>query len=127
MTDTVAHNRWYLYILRTATGALYTGITTDIPRRLAQHQAGRGAKALRGKGPLTLAFHAPIAAHAEALSLEYQIKRLNKKQKERLVIDQPLSPWQWLTENGQLTSSGKYDSPEQNALASAATPPYPVG
>lgn len=81
MTDTVAHNRWYLYILRTATGALYTGITTDIARRLAQHQSGRGAKALRGKGPLTLVFQATIAAHGEALRVEYRIKRLSKKQK----------------------------------------------
>ncbi|GAC65053.1 GIY-YIG nuclease family protein [Edwardsiella tarda] len=127
MTDTVTHNRWYLYILRTATGALYTGITTDIARRLAQHQSGRGAKALRGKGPLTLVFQAAITAHGEALRVEYRIKRLSKKQKERLVSDQPLSPWQWLADNGQLTSSDKYDSPEQNVRASAATAPCPVG
>lgn len=41
---------WHLYLLRTASGMLYTGITTDVARRLTQHQAGKGAKALRGKG-----------------------------------------------------------------------------
>ncbi|WP_370547001.1 GIY-YIG nuclease family protein [Edwardsiella tarda] len=125
MTDTVTHNRWYLYILRTATGALYTGITTDIARRLAQHQSGRGAKALRGKGPLTLVFQAAITAHGEALRVEYRIKRLSKNKRGWSATS--LSPWQWLADNGQLTSSDKYDSPEQNVRASAATAPCPVG
>ena len=48
---------WQLYIVRTAAGALYTGITTDVTRRVNQHQSGRGARALRGKGPLDLVFH----------------------------------------------------------------------
>jgi len=47
---------WFLYLVRTADNALYTGITTDVPRRFLQHQTGKGAKALRGKGELTLAF-----------------------------------------------------------------------
>ncbi|EDM2309692.1 GIY-YIG nuclease family protein, partial [Salmonella enterica] len=49
---------WYLYLIRTADNALYTGITTDVARRYRQHQTGKGAKALRGKGELTLAFAA---------------------------------------------------------------------
>lgn len=48
---------WHLYLLRTTSGMLYTGITTDVARRLTQHQAGKGAKALRGKGELALVFH----------------------------------------------------------------------
>ncbi len=43
---------WYLYLIRTADNALYTGITTDVQRRYKQHQSGKGAKALRGKGEL---------------------------------------------------------------------------
>ena len=46
---------WFLYLIRTADNRLYTGITTDVPRRFRQHQAGKGAKALRGKGDLLLA------------------------------------------------------------------------
>lgn len=49
MTDTFP-TLWHLYMLRLPSGMLYTGITTDVARRLAQHQAGKGAKALRGKG-----------------------------------------------------------------------------
>lgn len=47
---------WFLYLIRTADNKLYTGITTDVERRYQQHQSGKGAKALRGKGELTLAF-----------------------------------------------------------------------
>ena len=57
---------WYLYLIRTADNKLYTGITTDVERRYQQHQSGKGAKALRGKGELTLAFSAP--GFAELLS-----------------------------------------------------------
>lgn len=80
---------WHLYMLRTANGALYTGITNDVARRLAQHQSGKGAKALRGKGELTLVYHCAIGNRATALKWEYRLKQLTKRQKERLVQDQP--------------------------------------
>ncbi|MGE4799630.1 GIY-YIG nuclease family protein [Yersinia hibernica] len=80
---------WYIYLLRTATGMLYTGITTDVARRLSQHQAGKGAKALRGKGELALVFHCKAGDHSTALKLEYRVKQLSKQQKEKLVINQP--------------------------------------
>lgn len=82
---------WHLYILRTPTGLLYTGITTDVARRVAQHQAGKGAKALRGKGELTLVFQCLAGNRSSASKLEYQVKQLSKSQKERLVRDQPQS------------------------------------
>lgn len=74
-------SHWYLYVIETAAGALYTGITTDVDRRLAQHRAGRGAKALRGKGPLTLRHHEPAGDHATALRREAEIKRLTAPRK----------------------------------------------
>ncbi|WP_113626295.1 GIY-YIG nuclease family protein [Pectobacterium peruviense] len=89
MTEHAEHSHWYLYMLRTVTGALYTGITTDVSRRLNQHQAGKGAKALRGKGELTLVFQCLAGDRSNALKLEYRIKQLSKNQKERLVQDQP--------------------------------------
>ncbi|CNI14437.1 GIY-YIG nuclease family protein [Yersinia pekkanenii] len=82
---------WHLYLLRTATGMLYTGITTDVTRRLAQHQAGKGAKALRGKGELMLVFHCEAGDRSTALKMEYRVKQLSKPQKEKLVINQPPS------------------------------------
>lgn len=89
MTDTLSPE-WHLYLLRTASGALYTGITNDVTRRLAQHQSGKGAKALRGKGELTLVYHCAVGDRGTALRLEHRVKQLSKIQKERLVQDQPL-------------------------------------
>ncbi|WGO83830.1 GIY-YIG nuclease family protein [Arsenophonus apicola] len=81
---------WSIYLIRNGQNALYTGITTDIARRLQQHHLGKGAKALRGKAPLLLVYQYQLASHSDALSLEYQIKQLTKVQKEQLVADQPL-------------------------------------
>ncbi|EOE7874506.1 GIY-YIG nuclease family protein [Salmonella enterica subsp. enterica serovar Reading] len=78
---------WYLYLIRTADNVLYTGITTDVARRYRQHQTGKGAKALRGKGELTLAFAAQVGDRSLALRIEYRIKQLTKRQKERLVTE----------------------------------------
>mgnify|MGYP000110684941 CR=1 FL=1 len=77
--------RWFLYLIRTADNRLYTGITTDVARRFCQHQDGKGAKALRGKGELQLAFSQEVGEHSLALRLEYRIKQLTKREKERLV------------------------------------------
>ncbi|MBV8042297.1 GIY-YIG nuclease family protein [Pluralibacter sp.] len=76
---------WFVYLIRTADNRLYTGITTDVARRVEQHQRGKGAKALRGKGELSLAFSAEVGEHSLALRIEYRIKQLTKRQKERLV------------------------------------------
>lgn len=76
---------WFLYLIRTADNRLYTGITTDVARRFIQHQAGKGAKALRGKGELALVFSMPVGDRSQALRAEYRIKQLTKRQKELLV------------------------------------------
>ncbi|MBV7404985.1 GIY-YIG nuclease family protein [Enterobacter sp. ENT03] len=76
---------WSVYLIRTADNSLYTGITTDVSRRFSQHQSGKGAKALRGKGELRLAFTEPVGERSLALRIEYRIKQLTKRQKERLV------------------------------------------
>ena len=87
---------WSLYLIRTRDGALYTGITNDVARRFAQHQQGRGAKALRGRGPLQLAFTRKVGTMAAALRLEARVKRLGKAQKEVLVTSG--LPRGWLTQ-----------------------------
>ncbi len=86
--DNTMSTSWYLYLIRTGDGILYTGITTDVPRRLRQHERGVGAKALRGKGPLTLAFHCPAGDRSNALIWEYRIKQLTHRQKMQLVAGQ---------------------------------------
>ncbi|SHE88186.1 putative endonuclease [Modicisalibacter ilicicola DSM 19980] len=67
---------WHLYLIETAAGALYTGITTNVERRFDEHRSGkRGARALRGKGPLRLIHHQPVGSRSEALKLEAWLKK----------------------------------------------------
>jgi putative endonuclease len=74
---------WSLYIVRCRDGALYTGIALDVRRRLAQHAGsdGRGAKALRGRGPLRLVLQRRLGSRSLALSIESRIKRLRRSEK----------------------------------------------
>jgi len=74
-----------LYIVRCADGALYTGIATDVDKRLAEHVSGAGAKFLRGKGPLEIVFAEAVGDRSSALQLEYRVKRLTREQKLELV------------------------------------------
>ena len=76
---------WYVYILRCGDGTLYTGITDDIPRRLAAHRAGKGAKYTRGRGPLELVYQERVPDKSAALRREAAIKRLRRGEKERLI------------------------------------------
>ena len=101
MTDVCADKpatNWFIYLVRTGAGSLYAGISTDPERRLRQHQSGKGARALRGKGPLTLVWRQGVADKGEALRLEYRLKQQSKAFKERLVLDPELwhdwsQPW----------------------------------
>jgi len=78
---------WYLYLIEQASGALYTGITRNVERRFAEHQANstKTARSLRGKGPLKLVFSCPVASHSQALKLEYKIKKLPRNKKLALI------------------------------------------
>jgi len=82
-----------LYIVRCADDTLYTGIATDVPNRIAEHESGaRGAKYLRGKGPLRLEFNEQVGDRSCASRLEYRVKQLGRRQKEALIRgDQSLS------------------------------------
>lgn len=75
---------WIVYILECGDGTLYTGITDDLQRRLAAHSAGKGAKYTRGRGPLILQYQEQCESHSQALRREAQIKRLTRKQKQKL-------------------------------------------
>jgi putative endonuclease len=77
--------RWSVYLVRTAAGALYCGIAQDVAARFLAHAAGKGAKALRGRGPLQLAFALAVGGKGLALRVEARVKRLPKAQKERIV------------------------------------------
>lgn len=81
---------WYVYMIRANDNSLYTGITTDLARRLAEHRgesAGtfKGAKALRSKRRLEMVFSHAVENRSEASRVESRIKRLSKAKKEALV------------------------------------------
>ena len=78
-------NTWYLYILRCRDDTFYTGITTDVEKRLEAHSSGRGAKYTRGRGPLKLIYRETCGTHSDALRRELEIKALSRRKKEKLV------------------------------------------
>ena len=81
---------WHLYIVRTRHGTLYTGIATDVDRRLSEHDGtGRGARYLRGRRPFRLVYRRRIGDRAMALKAEHRIKRLSRAEKDRLIAAKP--------------------------------------
>lgn len=78
-------NTWYLYILRCADGSLYTGITTDVEKRLEAHRSGKGAKYTRGRAPLELVYREECENHSAALKRECQVKALPRTEKMKLL------------------------------------------
>lgn len=76
-----AQRLWYVYIVRCGDGSLYTGITTDVTRRLAMHESGKGAKYTRARGPLTLLGCEAHPDRSSASRAEYAIKQLSASEK----------------------------------------------
>jgi putative endonuclease len=77
--------RWSVYVLSCADGSLYTGATTDVARRLAQHQAGRGARYTRARLPVVLVHTERARDQGAALRREAAIKRLPRRRKLALL------------------------------------------
>ena len=76
----------YCYILRCKDNSLYTGYTTDVERRLREHNEGTGAKYTRGRGPCELVYTEEFDTKREAMKREYYIKHsMTKQQKENLI------------------------------------------
>lgn len=78
---------WYLYMIRCRNGSLYTGITIDVERRLAEHQSQgkKCAKYLKGKGPLELVYSEEAGDRQKALSAEIRVKSQTKANKEKMI------------------------------------------
>jgi len=96
----VTGQQWWVYLILCADGSLYTGISTDPVRRLAEHQSGgmRAARYLRGRGPLQLVYCSPAGERADASRMEYRVKRLSAAHKAAL-IDSGETVGQWLQRN----------------------------
>jgi len=76
---------WFIYMIRCNNGHLYTGISTDVARRFTEHQSGKGAKYLRGKGPLQLVYQKKAGTRSEALKAEIKVKKMSRQAKEQLI------------------------------------------
>ena len=78
---------WYVYIVRCSDNSLYTGIATDVDRRLEEHNSDNalGAKYTRARRPVALIYQEKIGNRSEASKREYVIRKLSKQDKEILV------------------------------------------
>lgn len=75
---------WTVYLARCRDGTLYTGVTTDPERRLAEHNAGCGAAYTRSRLPVTLVYLEAVRDRSGALRREHAIRRMSRGQKEAL-------------------------------------------
>jgi putative endonuclease len=75
---------WVCYLLRCADDTLYCGVTNDLEKRLAVHNAGEGAKYTRGRLPVTVVYSEACADKSAALKRELQIKKMSRSVKEGL-------------------------------------------
>ncbi|MFM2340092.1 MAG: hypothetical protein RLZZ360_728 [Candidatus Parcubacteria bacterium] len=81
-------SQWYVYMLRCTDGTLYTGVTTDIKRRVAEHNgdgaAGKGAKYTKARRPVTLVYSESVPDRSAAQQREHALRQLTRAEKEQL-------------------------------------------
>jgi len=75
----------FVYILQCNDGTYYTGYAVDLEKRLQQHQAGIACKYTRGRLPVSLVYQEQLESKSQAMSREAFIKKMNRKDKERLI------------------------------------------
>ncbi len=80
---------WHVYMVRCADDSLYTGCTNDLLRRVAAHNAGKGARYTRSRGPVKVVWSVRVKDRSAALSREARIKRLSRSEKLLLLVKKP--------------------------------------
>jgi putative endonuclease len=78
-------SKWYVYIVQCSDNSYYTGITTDIDRRIDEHNTGKGAKYTRSRSPVVLEEAIEFPDRSSASKEEYRIKQLSRTNKEILI------------------------------------------
>ena len=76
----------YTYIVKCSDASLYTGWTTNLDRRMGEHNSGRGAKYTRSRVPVELVYYESFLTKQEAMRREWEIKQLSRKEKEKLIL-----------------------------------------
>ena len=80
----------YTYMVRCKDGTLYTGWTNNLEKRMKVHNSGKGAKYTRSRGPVKLVYYEIFETKEEAMRREYEIKRMSKCEKERLIREKTI-------------------------------------
>ena len=75
----------YTYIVKCSDGSLYTGWTNNLEKRIKDHNAGRGAKYTKARGPVVLVYKEEFPTKQEAMKREWEIKRLSRKEKLSMI------------------------------------------
>ena len=83
--------KWYVYLLECSDGSYYCGITTDLSRRVSEHNNGSGAKYTKGRGPVRLIASKEVENRSSALKLEVSVKKKKKSDKAKFLLDQQSS------------------------------------
>jgi putative endonuclease len=78
---------WYVYMLRCGDGTFYTGIATDVERRLRQHLSGKGSRYVRSRLPAEVVYTERVNGVRAALRREREIKRMDRTDKLKLAHD----------------------------------------
>ncbi|MBU1727316.1 MAG: GIY-YIG nuclease family protein [Candidatus Omnitrophica bacterium] len=78
---------WHVYIIECSDGKLYTGITSDLKRRIKEHNSGNGCRFTRCRTPVTLVYKEDLPTRSEALKREARIKHLARTKKCKLIAE----------------------------------------
>jgi putative endonuclease len=100
---------WFLYLARCSDASLYTGIARDVAARVALHDAGKGARYTRGRGPLEVLAIRRCATKREALQLELAVKALPRSKKEELVKPRKLAAFARATAAAEKEAQARSD------------------
>ena len=79
-------SNWSVYMILADDGSLYTGVTTDLDRRFAEHQSGRGAKYFRGRQPVEVVYRETGHTRSSACVRESEIKKMPRANKSQLLV-----------------------------------------
>lgn len=81
----ITETKWFVYIVRCDDDSLYTGISTDVERRVTQHNAGTASKYTRSRRPVSLLFQEERLDRSDATKRELEIKSLSRQEKKKLI------------------------------------------
>ena len=77
---------WFLYILECGDTSFYTGVTTDVDRRLREHKEGKASRYTRTRRPVVLVYREECGSRSLALARECAVKSLSRRRKEELIV-----------------------------------------